>query len=66
LATRAKSFDLQGWRVKVVVNHYYAPGYEAVQWDHRDESGAGTRAGVYLYRLTAGPFRAEKKMVLLP
>ena len=44
-------------------------GYELVRespWDRRDESGATVKPGVFLYRLVAGSFRAQKKMVLLP
>jgi hypothetical protein len=59
-------FDVQGRRVKVVANHYFPAGYQAVEWDHRNDSGAISRPGVYLYRLIAGPLRAERKMVLLP
>jgi len=32
----------------------------------RGSSGSEVRAGVYVYRLTAGTFRDQKKMVLLP
>ena len=59
-------FDVQGRRVKVVANHYFPAGYQAVQWDRRDEGGGTARPSVYLYRLTAGTFRAQRKMVLLP
>ena len=41
-------------------------GFQAVTWDRRDEGGSVARPSVYLYRLTAGAFRAQKKMVLLP
>jgi hypothetical protein len=44
----------------------YPAGYQAVQWDRRDQGGVTVRPSVYLYRLTAGSFRAQKKMVLLP
>ncbi len=63
---RLEIFDIQGRRVKMVANHYYPAGYQAVQWDRRDESGGTARPSVYLYRLTAGAFRAKRKMVLLP
>jgi hypothetical protein len=63
---RLEVFDVQGRRVKLVTNHYYPAGYQAVQWDRRDEGGGAARPSVYLYRLTAGSFRAQRKMVLLP
>lgn len=33
-------------------------------WDGRGDSGQGTSAGVYIYRLTSGEFAAARKMVL--
>lgn len=63
---RLEIFDIQGRRAHVVANRYYPAGFQAVQWDRRDEGGSMARPGVYHYRLTAGTFRSQKKMVLLP
>jgi hypothetical protein len=63
---RLEVFDVQGRRVKLAADHYFPAGYQAVQWDRRDEGGAAARPGVYLYRVTVGGFRSQKKMVLLP
>jgi hypothetical protein len=63
---RLEIFDIQGRRVKVLADHFYPAGYQAVQWDRRTGAGGAVRPGVYLYRLIAGSLRAQKKMVLLP
>jgi hypothetical protein len=34
-------------------------------WDRRDSRGALVPSGVYFYRLTAGDYQEEKKMVVL-
>ncbi len=59
-------FDLQGRRVRTLARSDFAPGFQSVTWDRRDQAGNLTRPGVYLYRMQAGSFRAQKKMVLLP
>ena len=63
---RLEVFDLQGRQLNVLTNHYYPAGYQSVTWDHRGTSGDVVRPGVYLYRLIAGSFRDQRKMVLLP
>lgn len=63
---RLDIFDTQGRRVRTLADGQWAAGYQNVDWDKRNESGGIVRPGVYLYRLTAGGYRAQKKMVLLP
>ena len=63
---RLELFDLQGRQLNVLTNHYYRAGYQSVTWDHRGTSGDVVQPGVYLYRMIAGSFRDQKKMVLLP
>ena len=62
---RLEVFDLQGRRVAVLVEGETAAGYHAIAWNRQDGNGASVRPGVYLYRLTAGSFRDQKKMALL-
>jgi hypothetical protein len=40
-------------------------GRNAVAWDGRDEGGASVSSGMYVYRISAGDFRASKKMALV-
>lgn len=58
-------FDPQGRRVARLVDDMLPAGFHAVQWDRRGDGGA-LRPGVYLYRIQAGAFRDQKKLVILP
>jgi hypothetical protein len=59
-------FDALGRRVKVLVSGSLSPGSHSVEWDARDATGNVMKPGVYVYRLEAGSFRSERKLVLLP
>ena len=59
-------FDLLGRRVKTLAEGAYPAGSHVVQWNRRDANGKEVRPGVYVYRLIAGTFRDQKRMVLLP
>ncbi|MGH7730705.1 MAG: FlgD immunoglobulin-like domain containing protein, partial [Candidatus Eiseniibacteriota bacterium] len=63
---RLEVFDLLGRRVATVVDATYPGGTHAVEWDLRDASGGTVRPGVYVYRMSAGQFRAQRKMSVLP
>jgi flagellar hook assembly protein FlgD len=59
-------FDTQGRRVRTLVREDRGPGYHAVNWNNRDDVGNRVRPGVYLYRIKAGTFASERKMVVKP
>ena len=59
-------FDLSGRRLRTLMEGEYPAGYHTAGWDRRDAHGVKVRSGVYLYRLTAGAFRAQKRMVVVP
>ena len=40
-------------------------GYHSTRWDAKNDIGEGVAAGVYIYSIQAGEFRATKKIVLL-
>jgi hypothetical protein len=63
---RLEVFDVSGRLVKVLAEGKYPAGVHAVAWDKRDAAGRAASAGVYFYRLEAGTFRDQRKMVLLP
>jgi hypothetical protein len=63
---RLEVFDAQGRRVQTLANGQFPAGFHAVEWDQRDAAGRRLGPGVYLYRIHAGSFRDQKKMVLLP
>ncbi len=55
-----KVFDLLGRKVATLVDAYQWPGFHTVLLD-----GSGLASGVYVYRLTAGAFVDQKKMLLV-
>ena len=58
-------FDILGHEVKTLVNQSLAPGYHAVTWDGRDETGEIVASGVYFYRFEAGEFTEVKKLTFI-
>jgi hypothetical protein len=58
-------YDAQGRRVRRFADRY-AAGRHSVEWDLRTADGRRAAPGLYLYRLSAGGFRSEKKMVVMP
>ena len=58
-------FNVLGQRVRVLLNAPRESGTHAVQWDGKNELGHDVAAGVYIMRLRAGKFVAERKMTLV-
>jgi hypothetical protein len=63
--TRLEIFGLRGERVKTLIAGPRPAGPQSVTWNGRGESGTPAAAGVYFYRLTAGPNRVTRRMALL-
>jgi hypothetical protein len=63
---RLEVFDLQGRLVRRLADARYEAGRWAVEWNLRSAQRSAAPAGVYLYRMIAGGYRIEKKMVVLP
>jgi hypothetical protein len=64
-SARLEIFDPQGRRVRRLEADY-AAGRQAFEWDLRHTDGPRVAPGIYSYRLTAGSFRAQSKLVVLP
>ncbi len=60
-----KIYNLLGQVMKTLVIKEQAPGEYNVVWDGRDEAGRLVAAGIYLVRIVAGDFAAERKVVVL-
>jgi len=60
-----KIYNLLGQVVRVLAVKQQTPGEYAMQWNGADEAGNLVPAGVYLIRLVAGDFVAERKAVVL-
>ena len=57
--------DVNGRRVRTLVNEQQTAGPRDVVWNGRDDAGAGVSSGVYFYVLEAGKERLTRKLVLL-
>ncbi len=60
-----KIYNLLGQVMKTLVIKEQAPGEYTVVWDGTDEAGRLVAAGIYLVRIVAGNFVAERKVVVL-
>jgi hypothetical protein len=58
-------YDVEGRRIRTLVDEVMKEGHQERVWDGRDASGNQVGSGVYFYCLTAGNRTLTKKMVLL-
>ena len=58
-------YDLLRNLVKELVNEKLNPGEYKFKWPGINQSVSLVSAGMYLYRIQAGEYRATKKMVFL-
>ncbi len=57
-------YDLQGRRVRSILNANAYAGHHSVRWDGRNGDGQMVAAGVYLARVKAGMFATSTKLTL--
>jgi hypothetical protein len=50
--------------VATLADAQFPAGFHAVAWGAGERAGVGP--GIYVYRLSAGMFRSQRKMILLP
>jgi len=62
---RLDIFDASGRLIRNLVNEGHKAGYYQVTWDGKNANNQSVSAGVYFYRLTAGNYKAEEKMILI-
>ncbi|MFQ5633316.1 MAG: FlgD immunoglobulin-like domain containing protein, partial [bacterium] len=58
-------YNTMGQLVRTLANGEFASGANSVTWDATDESGMRVASGVYLYRLQAGAFVSQRKLLLM-
>ena len=58
-------YDVIGRNIRSLTNANQTAGYHSIYWDAKNDFGEGVAAGMYIYTIQAGEFRATKKMVLL-
>ena len=57
---RIELYNILGAKVATIIDDYRAAGYHIVRFD-----GSNLASGIYIYRIVAGNFQQEKKMILL-
>jgi len=63
---RIEVFDLAGRRVSTLVDGIQPAGRHSYEWDGAGSRGTRAAAGVYLCRMIAGDFRAQRHLVFVP
>ena len=59
-------YDMMGRQVNTLINgEKFGSGYHVVNWRGVDNAGNKVPSGVYVYRIKAGDYIADKKMLLL-
>ncbi|RKY76515.1 hypothetical protein DRQ07_10190, partial [candidate division KSB1 bacterium] len=58
-------YNIFGQKVKTLVNQKVKAGYHTVNWNGTDDYGLKVASGVYFYKISAGSFKAMKKMILI-
>ena len=59
-------YDITGRQVRSLVDgEQYRSGFHVVNWDGLDSKGEKVPSGMYIYRIKAGDFIADKKMLLV-
>jgi hypothetical protein len=62
---RLSIYTTNGRSVRTLVSRAMPAGRHSVVWDATDETGARVASGVYVYKLQAGNFATQKKLLLL-
>ena len=58
-------YNMLGQKVRTLVSGGLVAGTYSVIWDGRDDADRQVATGIYLYRLDAGSFSEQRKMVLI-
>jgi hypothetical protein len=58
-------FNMNGQKVRTLVDGYQDAGEHTVTWDAKNDSGESVASGIYLYRFRSGDTVISKKMTLL-
>jgi len=58
-------FNVQGLRIRTLVDAIHEPGSYAAEWNGTDNAGRSVASGIYYYRMRAGQYTGTKKMVLV-
>ena len=62
---RVMIFNILGQPVKILLDSEQNSGYHEIVWDGSNDFGVQVPSGVYFYRIKAGNFKEQKKLLLL-
>jgi len=62
---RLTVYDIRGRLIKSLIAESQSSGLYTIEWHGDDSFGLPVPAGIYLYRLDAGPWSATRKTVLV-
>ena len=54
-------YDVMGRNIRTLMNSNQQSGYHSIHWDAKNDIGEGVAAGMYIYTIQAGEFRATKR-----
>jgi flagellar hook assembly protein FlgD len=60
-----KIFNIQGQRIRTLVDEHKQPGRYKVLWDGTNDAGRAVATGIYFYRIRTSSFVSVKKMLIL-
>ena len=58
-------YNVMGHKIRTLINLNQSASYHSIKWDAKNDIGEGVSAGMYIYVIQAGEFKATKKMLLL-
>ena len=58
-------YDLRGKKVKQLVNEFQTAGTYSVNWNSTDEKGNPMPTGSYFYKIKAGEYETQKRMLFI-
>ncbi len=58
-------FNVLGQKIKTLINSSLPAGKHTIRWNGADETGRSVPAGIYIYRLEAGDWVHERKLLKL-
>ena len=64
-STTITIYSILGQEVKTLVNGFEKAGFNNIVWDGTNDLGNKVATGVYIYKIRAGKFTSNKKMIML-
>lgn len=58
-------YNIQGRRVRTLVDRSHVPGEYSVKWDGRDDYHTGVSGGIYMVRIVTADYQASRKMLFI-